>query len=231
MKIKNFFAIFLILLLAASLCLNVFAQKPIDVYYRVDTTEKVVALTFDDGPHPRYTDEILAILKNEGIRATFFAIGSNIMVYPDVMRRVIDAGHEIGNHTYHHPIVKKTSAAEIEEEIRMTDAILQELGCVASGLFRPPQGMFSPELPAVLKKNQKTAILWNIDTRDWEHRSSKDILTDIEKNLCGGDIILFHDYISGENTTIPAIKKLIPMLKNRGYQFVTVSELLALKDQ
>ena len=211
-------------------CPALSAQKPLDVYYHVATTEKVIALTFDDGPHPRYTDEILGILKKENIRATFFAIGSNVAAYPDVMRRVMDAGHEIGNHTYNHPIVHTVTDLQLAEEIEKTDEILRNLGYSGNGLFRPPQGKCSSAMPALLERTNKTAILWNIDTRDWAHRPSEEIVQEIEGSVCGGDIILFHDYVSGESTTIPALKKLIPMLKERGYQFVTVSELLSLKD-
>ncbi len=213
-----------------SICLPLSAEKPIRAYYHVSTTEKAIALTFDDGPHPRFTDSILEILEKEKIPATFFVIGSNVEAYPDVMQRVIAAGHEIGNHTYRHPIVKTVTDEEMAWEIDKTDEILRSIGYSGNGLFRPPQGKFSDSLPALLEKTNKTAILWNIDTRDWAHTPSEEIVSTIEKNVCGGDIILFHDYVSGESTTIPAIKKLIPMLKERGYQFVTVSELLSLRD-
>ena len=206
------------------------ADKPLDVYYHVPTTEKVVALTFDDGPHPRFTDEILGILEKEKIRATFFVIGSNVETYPAVVQRVIAAGHEIGNHTYRHPIVNTVTDEQLEEEINKTDAILREIGYSGNNLFRPPQGKCSKTMPALLERTNKTTILWNIDTRDWTHRPSEEIVDEIKNHVCGGDIILLHDYVSGESTTIPALKKLIPMLKEQGYQFVTVSELLSLKD-
>ena len=233
MRVKRiqFFALLLAVMCAATLiCPVIYAENPIGVYYHVATTEKVIALTFDDGPHPKYTDEILRVLEQEKVRATFFVIGSNVALYPDVTRRVMLAGHEIGNHTYNHPIVRKTAIQQMEEEIQRTDALLRELGYGGNNLFRPPQGLFSEALPALLEKNNKATILWNIDTRDWAHRSSAEIIDEISQNVCGGDIILFHDYVSGESTTIPAIKKLIPMLKERGYQFVTESELLSLKD-
>jgi peptidoglycan/xylan/chitin deacetylase (PgdA/CDA1 family) len=220
----------LVLCLVFSFCTTASAQKPLDVYYHVATTEKVIALTFDDGPHPHFTDEILKILEKENIRATFFAIGSNVEAYPDVMRRVMACGHEIGNHTYNHPIVHTVTDQQLVDEIEKTDEILRNMGYYGNGLFRPPQGKCPDTMPALLERTNKTAILWNIDTRDWAHRPSAEIVEDIESHVCGGDIILFHDYVSGENTTIPALKKLIPMLKARGYQFVTVSELLSLKD-
>ena len=196
------------------------------VYYHGRRNQKTVALTFDDGPHPRYTEEILAVLAAYDVHATFFFIGMNVESHPEIARRVCLAGHEIGNHTYSHPVMKQTDPATVEAEINRTDALLRDIGCEAVELFRPPQGLFDEELPALLRRISKKAILWNIDTRDWEHPSSGDILTNIESNLRGGDIILFHDFVSGESSTVPAIKKLIPALLERGYRFVTVSELI-----
>jgi peptidoglycan/xylan/chitin deacetylase (PgdA/CDA1 family) len=145
-----------------SFCTTSYAQKPLDVYYHVATTEKVIALTFDDGPHPRFTDEILNILEKENIRATFFAIGSNVEAYPDVMRRVMASGHEIGNHTYNHPIVHTVTDQQLVDEIEKTDEILRNMGYQGNGLFRPPQGKCPDTMPALLERTNKTAILWNI---------------------------------------------------------------------
>ena len=204
---------------------TVSAMDPRGVYH-VDTAEKKIALTFDDGPHPRYTDAILKILAENDIKATFFEIGINIKQYSTTTRHVIAAGHEIGNHTYSHTTMRHLSGKELQAEIEQTDRLLQELGYEPVSLFRPPQGICTDVLFDVMSSTGKRAILWNIDTLDWAHRSSDEIVREIEKHVGGGDIILFHDYISGENTTIPAIKKLIPALKARGYQFVTVSELM-----
>lgn len=197
------------------------------VFYHGSFGAKNVALTFDDGPHPRYTPEILALLDKYAIRATFFFIGQNIEYYPETAKAVLRAGHEIGNHTYSHPYYPKTDIATLAEEIQKTDSLLADIGCEDVPLFRPPQGLFGEELPILLRRIDKKAILWNIDTRDWEHKPSMQIVCNVEENLQGGDIILFHDYVSGESTTIPALKKLIPALLERGYRFVTVSELLA----
>ena len=216
----------LLALLLASLILTVHAEKKKDVYYRAAGNTVKIALTFDDGPHPYYTDEILAILEKEGIKATFFTIGCNVMAYPDITKRVIAAGHEIGNHTYTHPLVPLTTAAALEEEISKTDALLSSLGCPPTQFFRPPQGKFPTDKTGLLERTGKIAVLWSIDTRDWEHKPSEEIVRMVEAQVAGGDIILFHDFVSGESQTIPAIKKLIPTLKERGYQFVTLSELL-----
>lgn len=203
------------------------AALPVGIYYRASTEEKVIAFTFDDGPHPQYTDQILHILAKEGVRATFFEIGMNIESYPEITKRVIAAGHEIGNHTYSHPIVCHTTNEQMETEIRKTDRLLAELGYTMPKLFRPPQGICPQNFRNLLKKTEKTAILWNIDTRDWDNRTTAEIVKEVEEHVRGGDIVLFHDYVGCPNSTIAAIKKLIPTLKDRGYQFVTVSELLS----
>ncbi len=203
-----------------------YAQGKRDVYYRAAQSTTKIALTFDDGPHPRYTDEILSILEKEGIKATFFTIGCNVKQYPEVARRVIAAGHEIGNHTYTHPLVPLVSAQTIEEEIALTDTLLLSLGCTRPVFFRPPQGKFPSDKAGLLQRTGKIAVLWSIDTRDWEHKPTDEIVRMVENEVAGGDIILFHDFVGGESQTIPAIKKLIPTLKERGYQFVTLSELL-----
>lgn len=201
-------------------------KETVGVYSRANTGEKVIAFTFDDGPHPRYTDEILSILEKENVRATFFEIGMNIAAHPEITRRVVAAGHEIGNHSYSHPMGRAADPSIWEDEIKKTDKLLSELGIDTPTLFRPPQGKCPAGLTELLASTDKIAILWNIDTRDWEHRSTEEIVREVENNLCGGDIVLFHDFVNAESTTIPAIKKLIPALKQRGYQFVTVSELL-----
>lgn len=231
MRIRSFCRRCAVALLALLLSFSLFlfpvsGRETIGVYSRANTGEKVIAFTFDDGPHPHYTDEILSILEKENVRATFFEIGVNIAEYPEITRRVAAAGHEIGNHSYTHPIGRATDPSIWEEEIRKTDVLLAELGIEKPTLFRPPQGKCPTGLTELLASTNKIAILWNIDTRDWEHRSTDEIIKEVEGNLRGGDIVLFHDFVSAESTTIPAIKKLIPALKQRGYQFVTVSELL-----
>ncbi len=196
------------------------------VYHCGPRDTRQIALTFDDGPHPRYTDRILEILAREGVIATFFMIGVNVQRYPEVARRVIAGGHEVGNHTFTHATMKRIPEETLVKEIEENDRILEELGYAPHHIFRPPQGVCTDMLPSVLQQTQKHAILWDIDTRDWAHRPSDEILAEIERHVCGGAIILFHDYISGENTTIPALQKVIPALKERGYEFVTVSQLL-----
>lgn len=212
--------------LAFSFPLRVYAERNISVYYRASSNTPKIALTFDDGPHPSYTDRILEVLEKEKIPATFFVIGSNVKQYPEITRRVLAAGHEIGNHTYTHPLVPLTATEQLEREIEQTDALLLSLGIPRPIFFRPPQGKFPPDAEEFLARTGKIAVLWSIDTRDWAHTETADMIREVEEKVAGGDIILFHDFVGGKSNTVAAIKKLIPSLKRRGYQFVTLSELL-----
>ena len=187
--------------------------------------EKRIALTFDDGPHPRYTEKILGILEKYDVKATFFMIGSNARLYPDVARKVSAAGHEIGNHTYTHPHMLKLSEEGLLEEIKKTESVFSEIGIKKPRLFRPPEGYRTKEQCEVLSKEDYRVVVWSLDTHDWQGKPSSEIIKHVEENIKGGDILLFHDYISGQNTTITALEQLIPKLLKDGYEFVCVSDL------
>lgn len=188
--------------------------------------EKKVALSFDDGPHPRYTGEILAVLEEYGIPATFFMIGKNVELYPQVAKAVHEKGHEIGNHTYTHPHMKKTSVNELKEEVQKTEKALSACGIPAPKLFRPPEGFRSVEQVNMLRELGYQTVVWSVDTHDWQGRTVGDIVTSVVDHIQGGDVLLFHDYTSGKNTTIAALKQVIPMLLQNGYRFVKISELM-----
>ena len=195
------------------------------VFRRSSDTNKI-ALTFDDGPHPKYTEEILDLLREHGVKATFFVIGSNMEMFGKYAARAVREGHEIGNHTATHPHIKDMTYSDIVEELsRADDAVYSKTG-KRTKLFRPPEGKCSPELQRACKDAGYSIILWSIDTVDWSGNPSENIVREVLENLRGGDIILFHDYVSRQNTTIDALRILIPKLKEMGYEFVTVSELI-----
>ena len=197
------------------------------VYRRVVTEDKVVALTFDDGPHPRYTPMILDILAEYGAKATFFVIGKNMELYGDAARRAASEGHEIGNHTYAHPALSGISDAEFEREVLKNEALIEEYTGMPPTVFRPPEGYCTPSVERIVTKNGGTVILWNVDTMDWAGRPSDAIVKNVMQNTVPGSIILFHDYVGKESTTIDALKEILPRLSAAGYRFVTVSELIA----
>ncbi len=191
-----------------------------------DREEKYISLTFDDGPHPKYTDQILALLEQYGIKATFFMIGSNVASYPEVAKRVQEKGHEIGAHTYSHPHMKKISLHALAEELTKSEKVFAEYGLPKPALFRPPEGFRSPEQVRLLEERGYRVVIWSLDTKDWQGRPSSHMVSQATSYVQGGDVLLFHDYISGQNTTITAIEELIPKLLADGYHFVTVSELI-----
>ncbi len=189
--------------------------------------EKTIALTFDDGPHPRYTGEILDLLERYRIKATFFMIGGNVELYPEIAKRVFQEGHEIGSHTYSHPHMLRLSSAELKCEIQKTEQALAKLNISKPTLFRPPEGYRTKEQSQIVKDAGYTMVVWSLDTHDWKSVPSANIVQHACANVRGGDILLFHDYISGQNTTITALKTLIPKLLEDGYRFVSVSELIS----
>ena len=186
-----------------------------------------IALTFDDGPHPVYTEQILDILGEYGIKATFFVVGSNAQQYPQIVSRILDEGHEIGNHTWSHKGMKNLSEKEIETEILKTHSFLKENFNYTSVVFRPPGG------GEYQKAVEKCASLgysyvlwaWRTDAKDWKCPSAESIASTVISTVKGGDIVLLHDYVAGVSSTPQALRRIIPRLLEQGYSFATVSEL------
>ena len=192
----------------------------------VETEEKVVALTFDDGPHPTLTCDILKTLEKYGVRATFFVIGQNADNYPDALRMAVSLGHEIGNHTYTHRSILKKGQKEIKDEIERAEEKILSVCGAKTKVFRPPEGCYNKDVAAAAGELGYSVILWNIDTRDWAHRGTAEIVSNIKKNIRPGSVILFHDYVSGTSHTRDVLETIVPYLLTLGYRFVTVSELL-----
>ncbi len=218
-------------LLSFLLCLCFGASRPVyqndperQIFCCFPNDEKKIALTFDDGPHPKHTEEILEVLDKYGVKATFFAIGENITYYPDAFQKIKEAGHEIGNHTFSHPHIRQKDRTALEQEIRQAEELLFPEG--ETKLFRPPEGVCSDTVCRVASEMGYTIILWTVDTRDWSHPTPDAIVEKVQKNVKSGDIILFHDYIAAASPTPEALDKLIPALLAKGYRFVTVSELI-----
>ena len=185
-----------------------------------------IALTFDDGPHPYKTDAVLDILARYGIRATFFVVGENVSYYPEPLKRAVALGHEIGNHTYHHTLLSEACEQITAEEIEKTEEIIFRTAGYRTTLFRPPEGAYSECSLNVVKSKDYRVILWTVDSRDWENTSAEAMVSNALNNVKGGSILLFHDYMGKRSNTLEAIEILIPKLLSRGYEFVTVSELL-----
>lgn len=198
-----------------------------DVYFSCNTEgEKRIALTFDDGPHPVYTEEILSILAEYDAKATFFCIGVNAERYPALVEKILSSGHEIGNHTYDHENLQKVNTTKVRSEIiGMENALLPVTEDLPT-LLRPPGGAYSEAVCQAATALDYTVILWSVDTRDWAHTAVEEIVENVLTNTGPGDIVLFHDSIGGTSPTPEALRRILPVLVERGYHFCTVSELL-----
>lgn len=187
---------------------------------------KRIALTFDDGPHAAYTAEILSILKEYGVKATFFVVGHNAESYPALVKQASEEGHEIGNHTYSHPKLKEQNAESFSCELEKTRAVLESITGISPILFRPPEGFREGVIKTVAEEQGYQMVLWSVDTEDWRGRSADQIEKAIMKDVKDGSIILCHDYVVGQSHTPEALRRVIPKLLEEGYEFVTVSDLV-----
>ncbi len=187
------------------------------------TDKKVIALTFDDGPSKKNTNILLDILKTENVKATFYVLWSRAQEYPNILKREYLEWHEIGNHSYSHALFTRMSIRMMQEELYKTDQVVYRTIGIYPKTFRPPYGGINTE---ILEKSAMPAILWSIDPRDWK---THDIIKDINavKNAKDGDIVLMHDIHEASIASVPII---IKNLKDRGFTFVTISELLSLSE-
>ena len=208
------------------LCSDI-TQKPEYVYSSHMNDGNKIALTFDDGPHPQYTPLILDILREYNVHATFFLIGENAERNPELVRRILREGHEIGNHTYLHKNLKEHTSGGIYEEIAMAEEAILRIADQRTKLLRPPGGLYDKQVCETAHRLDYDIILWTVDTFDWKHPTPEEIIQTVESNVQCGDIILCHDFIGGAPSPTPdAIRKIIPDLLKRGYEFVSVSELI-----
>ncbi|WP_207708721.1 polysaccharide deacetylase family protein [Heliobacterium mobile] len=199
------------------------------LFYKGNETKKQTALTFDDGPDNVYTPRILDILRAKGIKATFFIVGVQARAHPNVLKRIVDEGHAIGNHSWDHPRLPSLSSAQVIEEVQSTEAEIERITGKRSDLFRPPYGLMTARELDELKSLGYRVIDWSVDTTDWKGESDKKILALVNKEISPGGIILQHCMAGrpGElEGTVKALPQIIDRLRAKGYQFVTVSALL-----
>lgn len=219
--------IVILTLVVLTLCTTLSADEIMaNVHFSSDTTDKRIALTFDDGPHYKYTAEILDILAENDVRATFFVVGSLAERYPELILRELSEGHEIASHTWSHPHLAKLPEATLENELSATEEFLYELAEYRPKLFRPPEGKCPDSVRRVAAELDYEVVLWTVDTRDWAHTPTETIVKTVLDNTEPGSIILCHDFIGSNSPTPDALRKFIPELKRNGYEFVTVSDLL-----
>jgi len=191
----------------------------------ISTNQKVIALTIDDGPHPVTTPEILSVLKEKKVDATFFILGQNGQKRPDIVAQEIADGHEVAVHAYHHKPLTQLDIIHIMEELEKTENLITMVSPEKPALFRPPGGIYNDAVIAAAQEKKYSIILWNIDTLDWTRPAVNSIVHTVLNNISPGSIILFHD---GQYPlpTAKALAVIIDRLSEQGYRFATVSEML-----
>jgi peptidoglycan/xylan/chitin deacetylase (PgdA/CDA1 family) len=186
-----------------------------------------IALTFDDGPSPLYTEQILQILQSYHIHATFFEIGQQVQGYPKLAREVIAAGNLIGNHSWNHPQLTLLTAAQIQWQMNTTNQIIQQATGEKPFLMRPPYGAINPFVHTELVQMGFLPVLWNIDTVDWSLPGTSAIINTAVSQAHNGTIILMHDGGGNRSETVAALPTIITALQQRGFRFVTIQDMLA----
>ncbi len=192
---------------------------------QVSVPDKVVALTFDDGPHASLTPRLLDILKKYDAKATFFMLGTNARLYPNVVRRVAAEGHEIGSHSNTHPLLSKCGQGKLVSELDAAESAIVAACGKRPSVMRPPYGgMTAKQRQFVNQKYNYHIVLWDVDPLDWKRPGPAVVAQRLIKGARPGSILLSHDIHAG---TIDAMETAIGTLKAQGYRFVTVSELIA----
>ncbi|WP_098049675.1 polysaccharide deacetylase family protein [Bhargavaea cecembensis] len=193
----------------------------------LDPAGKYIALTFDDGPHPTVTPRVLDTLAQNDVRATFFMLGSQAEFYPDMARRVAEAGHEIGNHSDSHPDLTKYGMDGIRSQIKDSARKIEAATGVRPDVFRPPYGAVNDAVKQIAAESHAPIILWSVDSLDWKSRNADAVSRLVAGKVHPGAIVLMHDIHA---STADALPRVIAGLKQQGYQFVTVSQLLGLAE-
>lgn len=193
----------------------------------VSTSEKLIAITFDDGPNPFFTPQVLDIFSEVDGKATFFMIGEQIEKCPELVKKVFALGHEIGNHTYTHPKLSQLSCEDCFGEIERTKILIEELVGHKPVVFRPPYLDFNDETVFVLNQMGYPMIgALNMEAKDWEMPGVDFILEKTRYCVKNGSILIFHDGYGDRSQTVEAVRILVSELTSQGYKLVTISELL-----
>lgn len=203
-----------------------------DVVPRINTRQKVVALTFDDGPTPDATEEILSILNEGEVKATFFVIGADLERNLEEGRKIVAAGHEMGNHSYSHKRMVLKTPSFIESEIDRTDQLIRQTGYQSAIHFRPPFGKKLILLPYFLFRTSRKTITWDVEPDSYPEiaADSNKIVAHVMEKARPGSIILLHVMYKNRIESLKAVKGVITGLKGEGYSFKTVSQMLMMTD-
>ncbi len=194
---------------------------------RVETPQKLVALTFDDGPTPEATAEVLRALREKGVRATFFVTGGELERNAEAGRSIVAAGHQLGNHSYSHGRMVLVTPAYVRREVERTDELIRGVGYGGEIFFRPPYGKKLFALPLYLSRRGRTTVTWDVEPDSDAEADAGAVTREVLSQTRPGSIILLHVMYPSRAETLKAVPLIIDGLGREGYRFVTVSELLA----
>lgn len=197
---------------------------------KLSADQKIIALTFDDGPWPGTTTQVLDILKKNNIKGTFFVVGQNVKNYPDLVKRVVTDGHTIANHTWHHwyhYMNPQTAAYEIDN----TTNLIYKITGVKTSLFRPPGGMMHNGVAAYARNSKYAIIMWSSDSVDYSRPTVPKLINNVFREAKPGGIVLMHDGGGNRSQTVQALPEIISRFRKQGYKFVTIPDLLEMQDK
>lgn len=193
-----------------------------------------VALSFDDGPDVRFTPQVLDVLAKHDVKATFFLIGARVKAHPEIVERIQNEGHAIGNHTFWHPNLPKEELGRLHWELTETEKAIEDITGFKPRLFRSPYGALNEEMVKMLKENNNTVIGWNVDSLDWKQPGADIVSNNVLSNIGFGSIILMHDggdWSMDLSGTAQALETIILKLKNDGTEFLTIPELIGVPEK
>ncbi len=220
-RLKKAIKVFAVLMAAIILCGAAVMRDRLSAKAAGEMEDsRKIAITFDDGPHPYYTEQLLDGLKDRGVKATFFVTGMHAEQYPDVIRRMNDEGHLIGNHTYSHMQLSNSNRDVFKEELIRTNEAIEQLTGQEVQYVRPPYGTWDKKFE---KELNMFPVLWTVDPLDWCSDNVAVIVQKVTSKVKENSIILMHDEYK---STVTAALQVIDKLMEEGYEFVTVDELL-----
>jgi peptidoglycan-N-acetylglucosamine deacetylase len=204
------------------------SEYPEYFYLHSPSSKKQIALTFDDGPDGKYTPEILDVLKEYNVKATFFLLGQNMEHNPEMTKRIVDEGHAVGNHSYSHPDFRYLDVEDAhQKQVLKTQQVFEDILGFRPAFFRPPYGAVTDEQIRVLGEESMIIIDWSIETFDWSdtQNSPEKILNRIKQYHHGGAVVVMHSAGGDRSNTITVLPQIIEFLQNEGYELVTIEEM------